>query len=56
MKIYIVALNIGFEGISTLAVTEGAYSWEELVLLEALWQKFTFLHLLHCTGDGGVAH
>lgn len=35
MKICKVALNISFEGISALAVTEGACSWEELVLLEA---------------------
>lgn len=45
MKIYIVALHIGFEGISALAVMKGAYSWEKLVLLEALWEKFTFMHL-----------
>jgi len=46
MKIYIVDLNTGFEGISTLALTKGTYSWEELVLLKALWEKFTFMHLL----------
>ena len=45
MKIYIVALNTGFEGVSALAVMKGAYSWEKLVLLEALWEKFTFMHL-----------
>ena len=56
MKIYIVALNIGFEGISALGVTKGACFWEELVLLEALWEKFTFMHLLHCSGDGSVVH
>lgn len=55
-KIYVVALNIGFEGISSLAVRKGAYSWEELVLLEALWEKFTFMHLLHYTGDVDLPH
>lgn len=56
MKICKVALNISLEGISALAVTEGACSWEELVLLEALWEKFIYRHSLHCTGDSGVVH
>lgn len=50
------ALNVDFEGISSLAVTKRAYSWEELVLLEELWEKFTFTHLLNYTVDDGVAH
>lgn len=56
MKFYIVVLDIGFERISTLTVTKEAYSWEELELLEALWEKFANMHCLHCTGDSAVVH
>lgn len=56
MKIQTEAFNTGSEVISTLAVTKVAYSWNELMLLEALWEKFMLRHQSHCTGDGAMVH